>query len=81
MFSWNYQATFQVPSIQVEAWEEAKVLLNPMTSIFAGDMAGQQVYYEVELSSPCAIVIGGEVRGLSPGLRSDIRKGIATSIR
>ncbi len=57
------------------------MLLSPMMSIFAGDTAGQKVYYEAELSSPCAIVVGGEVRGLSPGLRSDIQKGAATSIR
>ncbi len=57
------------------------MLLSPMMSIFAGDTAGQKVYYEAELSPPCAIVVGGEVRGLSPGLRSDIQRGAATSVR
>ncbi len=57
------------------------MFLNPMISVFAGDMTGQKVYYEAKLSTPCVIVVGGEARGLSPGLRSDIQKGAATSIR
>eukprot|EP01084_Bolivina_argentea_P272284 463564_1 len=73
-------ATFRLPSLQVEEWEEAKMFLNPLMSVFAGDTAGQKVYYEAELSTPCIIVVGGEARGLSPGLRLDIQKGAATSI-
>ncbi len=57
------------------------MFLNPLMSVFAGDTAGQKVYYEAELSTPCIIVVGGEARGLSPGLRLDIQKGAATSIR
>ncbi len=57
------------------------MFLNPMMPIFAGDVAGKKVYYDAELSTPCVIVVGGEARGLSPGLRLDIQKGAATSIR
>ncbi|CAM9126006.1 unnamed protein product [Ectocarpus sp. 13 AM-2016] len=69
-------ASFRLPSLRLESWQEVVELMRARgIRMYAADGGARLSHFDADWTSPSALVVGAEARGLSDAARLELESG------